>query len=242
MLSFFRKARHSLTNSAKSSNYFFYAFGEVALVVVGILIALQINNWNESRKESRLEFEILNGILNDLENNEIKLKAMIKGDSLVISFNQYLQELLNDKNSKYHDSLTGYFGNMNRYDIFYPQRMSFETLKSKGLHTIKNETVRAAIIELYDETYFLNYHIIELKNQLYVGSIDLVNKRFLTLNQVALKVPNNFELLKEDTEYINALSHITAEKQNFLMISKNILVATVAVKNDVYSEIERLKT
>tara|TARA_Y100000385_G_C13099534_1_gene643585 strand:- start:2936 stop:3121 length:186 start_codon:yes stop_codon:yes gene_type:complete len=51
MLTLLRKIRKSLIDSGSSRKYLLYAIGEIALVVIGILIALQINNWNESRKD-----------------------------------------------------------------------------------------------------------------------------------------------------------------------------------------------
>ena len=51
MINFFRKIRKQLANENKFQKYFRYAFGEILLVVIGILIALQVNNWNENRKQ-----------------------------------------------------------------------------------------------------------------------------------------------------------------------------------------------
>ena len=62
MLTFFRKIRKALLESGSTQKYLLYAIGEIALVVIGILIALQINNWNEWRKEREME----NGILIEL--------------------------------------------------------------------------------------------------------------------------------------------------------------------------------
>jgi hypothetical protein len=50
MINFFRKIRHKLMVKNKTATYFKYAIGEIVLVVIGILIALSINNWNESKK------------------------------------------------------------------------------------------------------------------------------------------------------------------------------------------------
>ncbi len=55
MIKFFRKIRFNLMSENKTGKYFKYAIGEIVLVVLGILIALQINNWNEQRKQRKLE-------------------------------------------------------------------------------------------------------------------------------------------------------------------------------------------
>jgi len=51
MINFFRNIRRQLANENRFQKYFRYAFGEILLVVIGILIALQVNNWNEQRKQ-----------------------------------------------------------------------------------------------------------------------------------------------------------------------------------------------
>ncbi len=53
MIKFFRKIRQQLLTENRFTKYSLYAIGEVFLVVIGILIALQINNWNESRKHDK---------------------------------------------------------------------------------------------------------------------------------------------------------------------------------------------
>ena len=59
MIKFFRKIRYNLMSDNKTGKYFKYAIGEIILVVLGILIALQINDWNETRKARLKEIEIL---------------------------------------------------------------------------------------------------------------------------------------------------------------------------------------
>ena len=63
MIKLFRKFRQNLIFEGKNGRYLKYAFGEVILVVIGILIALQINNWNDNRKDRIIEKEILTELI-----------------------------------------------------------------------------------------------------------------------------------------------------------------------------------
>lgn len=63
MIKFFRKIRQRLLTENKFSKYLIYAIGEILLVVIGILIALQINNWNESQKEQLLEGQLIDEVI-----------------------------------------------------------------------------------------------------------------------------------------------------------------------------------
>ncbi|MGB5371158.1 MAG: DUF6090 family protein [Flavobacteriaceae bacterium] len=67
MIGFFRKMRQRLLNENKVTRYAAYALGEIALVVIGILIALNINNWNETKKDRILERSYLLNLRKDLE-------------------------------------------------------------------------------------------------------------------------------------------------------------------------------
>ena len=62
MINFFRKTRKKLADDNKPLKYLRYAVGEIVLVVIGILIALQINNWNEGRKDRVLEKKLLENL------------------------------------------------------------------------------------------------------------------------------------------------------------------------------------
>ena len=67
MIKFLRRIRQKLLSENKISKYVLYAIGEIFLVVIGILIALQINNWNETRKEQNLELALLQEMQENLK-------------------------------------------------------------------------------------------------------------------------------------------------------------------------------
>ncbi|MDX1630200.1 MAG: DUF6090 family protein, partial [Fulvivirga sp.] len=80
MLTFFRKIKKSLIASGSVQRYLIYAMGEIALVVIGILIALQINNWNEERKENRQIVVYLTGLIEALNDDINYLNFTIQGN------------------------------------------------------------------------------------------------------------------------------------------------------------------
>ena len=77
MINLFRKIRRRLLNNGNFSRYLLYAAGEIILVVVGILIALQINNWNESRKNDKQLTQILSTIRQDLVSDTLKVRLVL---------------------------------------------------------------------------------------------------------------------------------------------------------------------
>ena len=76
MIKFFRKIRQNLLSEGKTGKYIKYAIGEIVLVVVGILIALQINNWNEQRKYNKTEEQILIGLEEEFKASLAELKRI----------------------------------------------------------------------------------------------------------------------------------------------------------------------
>ena len=78
MIKFFRKIRQNLLSEGSTGRYFKYALGEIVLVVLGILIALQINNWNENRKDINKSKAILGEFKKDLASDTTGINRVVK--------------------------------------------------------------------------------------------------------------------------------------------------------------------
>ncbi|WP_432411181.1 DUF6090 family protein [Rasiella sp. SM2506] len=93
MIKFFRKIRYDLIGKNKTGKYLKYAIGEIILVVIGILVALQINNWNEHRKITHAEIEILHNLKTELKFNLEELKKINKQHTSEFEDGMYLLHL-----------------------------------------------------------------------------------------------------------------------------------------------------
>ena len=78
MLPVFRRARKNLADENQFFKYSRYAIGEIVLVVIGILIALQINNWNEDRKDKKLELQLLKSFERSLDKDLSDMDANVR--------------------------------------------------------------------------------------------------------------------------------------------------------------------
>lgn len=97
MIKFLRRIRQNLLSAGKTGQYFKYAIGEILLVVIGIIIALQINNWNEDRKEKLKEEEILSYAIENLKSDSLSLVKIIDNANSMIQVQNDLISLSQGK-------------------------------------------------------------------------------------------------------------------------------------------------
>jgi len=155
MIKFFRKIRRNLLSDGKTGKYFKYATGEILLVVIGILIALSINNWNEDRKNRLKEAVYLEGIKTDLEWDIKYLDFLIPFNNTRIKEYASLDSVVKLRSDKIFEiEFSEIFDLSNQTGTFYPRSGAYSSLineNSAGL--IQNRELLANIKFLYDIEY-----------------------------------------------------------------------------------------
>ncbi len=161
MIKFFSKIRQKLLSGNKFSTYLLYAIGEIVLVVIGILIAIQVNNHYEKKKERSKEQAYLKEINLDFKSNKEQLDSIIAYNKVSLHAGRRLQEILkkfdadNPKitagNRKLADSI-GYYNNLAwRNKSFNPKNGTVEALlNSSSFDLITNDTLRRNLISWRD--------------------------------------------------------------------------------------------
>lgn len=147
MIKFFRKIRQKLLETGQMSRYLTYAIGEIILVVIGILIALQINNWNEERKLNNTELKLLEELHKDLEETKIDLLSDLKEcQNKLVTTEQIYQNLTNEKTIEQINISVKY---VIQIPHLYPKLTAYETLKTEGITLISNDQLRKNISDFY---------------------------------------------------------------------------------------------
>ena len=144
----------SLFESGSARRYILYAIGEVLLVMIGILLALQVNNWNEWRKERETETKVLNEVVENLEANIERLETNIERGRRDNEFSSIIISVIDDK-IPYSDTLDKYFPlAINAVDKgSFLSYVGYESLKNAGFDIIQNDQLRKEIIALFEGTY-----------------------------------------------------------------------------------------
>jgi hypothetical protein len=175
MIKFFRKIRQKMLTENKVSQYLFYAFGEIILVVIGILIVLSINNWNDQKKNWASEFLYYNRILEDFELDkqlieELKNKANYRIDLS----KKTLLDLDSGTKDKYH--IINQFILAARSEVYEPRNVTFKDLISSGnLKLINDIGIKNSLIQYYSELENKQFQLNQNRDEITKKVFDLVN-------------------------------------------------------------------
>ena len=243
MIKFFRHIRRSLINQNQMGKYFKYAIGEILLVVIGILIALQINNANELRKQKQVEINILEGIKNDILLDTVDLNENFKHYNFFHKKDSMILKHLLDKRKK-EDSIVAYLEISVVFDLILNLHDShFEEAKIKGLSIITNNSLRDRISRLYEFDY-KSLKLLENSTDSYDTHKLLVPifQPYFGLNQNGVTMSD--EAYKELTSNGSALHYFREamySKEFLLNKYERTLTNVLQVVDSIETELTRLK-
>lgn len=147
MIKFFRKIRKSLLSNGKTTQYLLYAIGEILLVIIGILIALQINNWNEYRKISHTEIKLLQELKSDLQDTKIDLMSDIETCHNNMATSDSIYKIL--KGIKEMEPIIISREYVTRTPLLFPKLSAYQAIQEKGVSIISNDALRKKITDFF---------------------------------------------------------------------------------------------
>lgn len=197
----------------KTGKYFKYAIGEIVLVVIGILIALQINNWNENRKSSQIEHYYLNSLVKSIKQDTIDINFRLREINRTVNLIDSLSD--NSTISGSQESLSGLLPwlYMSTFNLNI-ETSTIDDLKATGnLNLIKNKSLSELLLIYYKNinsqenglnSSLLTYSRESIGPYLMKNYSVVFNGRVIS-NETNERFGLNANKLKEDLFLINAL-------------------------------------
>jgi len=201
MFRLFQEIRQQEATGNNSLTFWAYAIGEFVLLVLGILIALQIENWNQHRQDKKLEKVLLTEMLLNLKTDLKDVESNLEFHNRVKRSNEIiLQHIV--QNKPYHDSLALHFGLSGGSTIFKKNTSAYESMKSIGIDIISNDNLRQQITYLYSVqyNYIQEFQVFDI-NYTIEHLINISYKHFDLIEMWKSAQPINYEELKKDQEY-----------------------------------------
>ncbi|PWI30909.1 hypothetical protein DI383_05595 [Flavobacteriaceae bacterium LYZ1037] len=244
MIKFFRKIRYNLMETGKTGKYFKYAIGEIVLVVIGILIALSINNWNEDNKLSKQEVIKLKEIAHSLKQTKENIQEARIDDIRWMHYNETILDYIENK-KPYDPQLEVCFGSYFWFSRPEIEFSTFEQLKSTGLDLISNDSLRKEIVKIFEKRFQLlhtenNQWNIAFINTTLPIHIKLFRKIFpesWSPSDDEYALPINYTELFDNDEYKNLLAETIAlrkfEISYYEIAIKECESLVIAIENEI---------
>ena len=161
MIRIFKKNKKKFIFSRKIRNYLAYSIGEIILVVIGILIAVYINNWDLNQLKQDNGVKALKIVKRDLQTEKYVLEGFKKRYSYT---RKYLIDILYNNKTDNLDSLKFHFGPY----VHYKMNSEYISLKSSGkLNLISNSKLRSKLVNFY-EVYYSIYKELEEEHKFFI--------------------------------------------------------------------------
>lgn len=151
---------------------------EFISVFIAVVFAFALNNWNDNRRDANAEKKLLGEISNGLTKDIEDIKVNVYGHNVGKKACQYWRKVINNEEFN-QDSITSNYIRLTRDFICIQNKAGYETLKSKGLELIKNDSLRLEIISLYE----YNYETLRKLEETY-AEMQFQNSYFMALNDI----------------------------------------------------------
>jgi hypothetical protein len=193
----------------KTGKYLKYAIGEIVLVVIGILIALQINNWSEDRKKDLLEISVLKELKRNLTDDIKDINANTDFHKRALVSSKVISNVMKNQ-LPYNDSLDTHFTSIFIVPLFLETRTAYGQIKNIGTSLVKTDSLREQIVDLYERKYYYLKNWVESERRQSSDDIHgLYRNEFSSIDFFGGSHPINYEKLIKNQVYINYVNHNT---------------------------------
>ncbi|SFN76660.1 hypothetical protein SAMN04487989_103279 [Bizionia echini] len=241
MIKFFRKIRQNLLSEGKTGRYLKYAVGEIILVVIGILIALQVSNWNKKRIDSGSEKEALFDLNTEIKSNIKALEIIIAEHEKSLVAGKEIKSMITDTNklnSISNDSLKTILIIMN-YNFTYDPKLGIlnSVINSGRINLIQNKEIRYMLSSINEFIIDANEDtkVIEKLRGEYYWPMIASKREIIDYNMLSRDNKKSFR----NPEFVFWVDFITSVRQSGLEEESDLLEFLKKVNIAIESEIKK---
>ena len=207
MLRFLRHFRQRYLAGNQFGRYLLYALGEVLLVMVGILLALQVDNWNEQRKERRDELELLEALKTDLVLTRNEMDTIVEYNQKYLKGYRQIYDSI-EEDRPYSPVLDSAFTDLDIWATPYLSTMTYETTQNRGIDIIQNDSLKRHIVQFYNVDFkSITEDVVKWEWSFSQNTTQPIMVEYVRRNlNTGLARPNDFEVLKRNAAFRNFLS------------------------------------
>ena len=216
MIKFFRRIRRTLLSENKFSKYLLYALGEIILVVIGILLALQINNWNEQRKETEIIEKYVQRLIEDLNKDLDYYKRRIAEDSVhLLEVAKIRDTFINTQSRATLKFVLEMELDVNLSELYVSDKTYEEMVSTGILYAIKEKEVREEIQEYYNWSAINQYYVKATNNDF----VEIRQGRFYKY----LTIADHLIKKRESVDHLDLSSFYEANGANNIQLQSYLI-------------------
>lgn len=247
MIKFFRSIRKALLTEGKTSSYLKYAIGEIILVVIGILIALSINSWNQTRLDKKRSVEYHQRLIEDMDRVMDRSKTLndrAKNTLKIITNSVKVLEKGKIETPQEQADFDNAMLRFPRFNYQTPDLSTLEEMKSNGdLNLIYNITLRKHIVDFNGYLYTVA-SIFDKLGEAVTNDLSYFDKFMRSyVNPETLNVTYKYDFNKmaSDPEFINRFSRLAVHWRGSTYFTNQVLNDAIELKQEIQTELEQLQ-
>ena len=248
MIKFFRRIRQQLLSENKFSKYLIYGIGEVILIVIGILLALYLNNINSEQKANLVEIELLNELKANIKSSIKSFERTLESEQEYLEYNLLILDYLDNK-KPYDDNLLEPFATYFWTVSSNPISGGYTYLKSKGIDLITNNRLRKNLSVLFENEFV----IIKEENQVWANNLQQnisypyhvshFRRYFLhdsISGDIEVAKPFNYNALLNDDKFKSINAEIISNRNWNIKSLQDLIIKSEVIVNEIEEELENL--
>ncbi|WP_296383850.1 DUF6090 family protein [Winogradskyella sp.] len=153
----FKSLRQIFIKEGDIKRYFLYAIGEIFLVMIGISLAFQLNNWNDNRLKESIEISYYKNIRDQISDDKMLVESQLKFNNRFLIQFKFLNEQIELNNREHLDSLGLIVRDLTQYSDFDKKGNIYETMVNSGeIKLLRNHRIVNGIRELEEKYNYMN--------------------------------------------------------------------------------------